>query len=206
MASVHRGPLLRRRDRPGARRQRAADHRLSWSIFRLADAGIVARAGRSASSAVLGDIAARGRAADRAPGRRGAPAGRRSRAAPPARRADPAARAAGRAAAGRRTQRRSASAPRWWLWSALFWFAVDYGSEYAAPLLPYRPAGQARRERLRGADGRQGRSATARRAWPRINGLANRLARAADYPHRDHGASSSRAGRSTPSPCRAASW
>jgi Zn-dependent protease with chaperone function len=64
----------------------------------------------------------------------------------------------------------------------LFWFAVDYGSEYAAPLLPYSvqaKLGESVYEELTAdkdeCHGRQGLAA--------INGLANRLARAADYPH-----------------------
>jgi Zn-dependent protease with chaperone function len=65
---------------------------------------------------------------------------------------------------------------------ALFWFAVDYGSEYAAPLLPYRlqaKLGESVYDELTSdkteCHGRQGLAA--------INGLANRLAKAADYSH-----------------------
>lgn len=65
---------------------------------------------------------------------------------------------------------------------AVFWLVVDYGSEYAAPLLPYAlqaKLGQSVYEELTAdkdeCHGRQGLAA--------INGLANRLARAADYPH-----------------------
>ncbi|MBV8410053.1 MAG: M48 family metallopeptidase [Alphaproteobacteria bacterium] len=65
---------------------------------------------------------------------------------------------------------------------ALFWFAVDYGSEFAAPLLPYSlqaKLGATVFDELTAdkdeCHGRQGLEA--------INGLANRLAKAADYPH-----------------------
>jgi Zn-dependent protease with chaperone function len=65
---------------------------------------------------------------------------------------------------------------------ALFWFAVDYGSEYLAPLLPYRlqaKLGETVYDELTAdkteCHGRQGLAA--------INGLANRLAKAADYRH-----------------------
>jgi beta-barrel assembly-enhancing protease len=64
----------------------------------------------------------------------------------------------------------------------LLWFVVDYGSEYAAPLLPYSlqaKLGESVFEELTAdkdeCHGRQGLAA--------INDLANRLARAADYPH-----------------------
>ena len=74
------------------------------------------------------------------------------------------------------------SAPRWCGLVGLFWFVVDYGSEYAAPLLPYSlqaKLGESVFEELTAdkdeCHGRQGLAA--------INDLANRLARAADYPH-----------------------
>jgi Zn-dependent protease with chaperone function len=67
--------------------------------------------------------------------------------------------------------------------AALFWFAVDYGSEYAAPLLPYSlqvELGETVYDELTAdkdeCHGRQGLAA--------INNLANRLAEAADYPHK----------------------
>jgi Zn-dependent protease with chaperone function len=64
----------------------------------------------------------------------------------------------------------------------LFWVAVDYGAEYAAPLLPYSvqaTLGESVFDEL-SADkdlchGEAGLKA--------LNGLANHLARAADYPH-----------------------
>lgn len=65
---------------------------------------------------------------------------------------------------------------------AVFWFAVDYGSEYAAPLLPHSLQAQlgesvydeitADKEECHGKAG-----------LAAINGLANRLAQAADYKH-----------------------
>lgn len=64
----------------------------------------------------------------------------------------------------------------------LFWFAVDYGSEYAAPLLPHSlqaKLGETVYDELvadkEECHGKAGLAA--------INDLANRLARAADYPH-----------------------
>jgi Zn-dependent protease with chaperone function len=65
---------------------------------------------------------------------------------------------------------------------ALFWFAVDYGTEFVAPLLPYSlqaKLGDSVFDELTAdkdeCHGRQGLAA--------INGLANRLAEAADYGH-----------------------
>ena len=64
----------------------------------------------------------------------------------------------------------------------LFWLVVDYGSEYAAPLLPYSlqaKLGESVFEELTAdKDECHGKAGLAA-----INGLANRLARAADYPH-----------------------
>ena len=64
----------------------------------------------------------------------------------------------------------------------LFWLAVDVGSGYVAPYVPYelqRRLGESVAEDLAGdqplCQGRAGLAA--------INGLASRLARAADYPH-----------------------
>ncbi|HMK01087.1 MAG TPA: M48 family metalloprotease, partial [Reyranella sp.] len=64
----------------------------------------------------------------------------------------------------------------------LFWLVVDYGSEYAAPLLPYSlqaKLGESVFDELTAdkdeCHGKAGLTA--------INDLANRLARAADYPH-----------------------
>jgi Zn-dependent protease with chaperone function len=65
---------------------------------------------------------------------------------------------------------------------ALFWVAIDYGSEFVAPLLPYSlqaKLGESVFDELTSdkheCHGRQGLAA--------INDLANRLAKAADYPH-----------------------
>ena len=65
---------------------------------------------------------------------------------------------------------------------ALFWGAVDYGSEYAVPLVPHHlqaKLGESVRDELIGEKvlcrGERGLAA--------INGLANRLARAAGYDH-----------------------
>lgn len=64
----------------------------------------------------------------------------------------------------------------------VFWFAVDYGSEFAAPLLPYSlqvKLGESVYDELTAdkeeCHGKAGLAA--------INGLANRLAQAADYKH-----------------------
>ena len=68
--------------------------------------------------------------------------------------------AAGAACRDPRPRRSGASppsAPRSAVLVGLFWLAVDYGTEYAAPLAALQPAGQAGRERVRRADGRQGR-------------------------------------------------
>jgi Zn-dependent protease with chaperone function len=66
---------------------------------------------------------------------------------------------------------------------AVFWLAVDYGSEYAAPLLPYglqAKLGESVYEELTAdKDECHGKAGLAA-----INGLANRLARAADFPHK----------------------
>jgi Zn-dependent protease with chaperone function len=63
-----------------------------------------------------------------------------------------------------------------------FWFAVDYGSEYAAPLLPYglqAKLGESVYEELTAdKDECHGEAGLAA-----LSGLANRLARAADFPH-----------------------
>ena len=65
---------------------------------------------------------------------------------------------------------------------SLFWLGVDYGSEYAAPLLPHglqAKLGESVFEELTtDKDECHGKAGLAA-----INGLANRLARAADYPH-----------------------
>ena len=64
----------------------------------------------------------------------------------------------------------------------LFWFAVDYGSEYAAPLLPYSlqaKLGESVYEELT-ADKDECHSEAGLAA---LSGLANRLARVADYQH-----------------------
>ena len=65
---------------------------------------------------------------------------------------------------------------------AMLWLAIDYGSEFAAPLLPHHlqaQLGESVYDELTAdkteCHGRQGLAA--------INGLANRLAEAADYPH-----------------------
>jgi hypothetical protein len=65
---------------------------------------------------------------------------------------------------------------------AVFWLAVDVGSGYVAPLVPYdlqRRLGESVASDVIGqqplCQGRAGLAA--------INGLANRLAKAADYPH-----------------------
>ncbi|MFO1161540.1 MAG: M48 family metallopeptidase [Reyranellaceae bacterium] len=64
----------------------------------------------------------------------------------------------------------------------VFWFAVDYGSEYAAPLLPYSlqaKLGESVYEEITAdKDECHGKAGLAA-----INGLANRLAKAADYEH-----------------------
>ena len=66
---------------------------------------------------------------------------------------------------------------------AVFWFAVDYGSEFVAPLMPHSvqvELGETVYDELTGdkdeCHGRQGLAA--------LNNLANRLAAAADYPHK----------------------
>jgi Zn-dependent protease with chaperone function len=63
-----------------------------------------------------------------------------------------------------------------------FWFAVDYGSEFAAPLLPYSlqvKLGESVYDELTAdKDECHGKAGLAA-----INGLANRLAQAADYEH-----------------------
>ena len=64
----------------------------------------------------------------------------------------------------------------------LFWLAVDYGTEYAAPLLPYGlqvKLGESVFDELT-ADKEQCHGEAGLKA---LNGLANRLAKAADYPH-----------------------
>ncbi len=64
----------------------------------------------------------------------------------------------------------------------LFWLTVDYGSEYAAPLLPYSlqvSLGESVFDELT-ADKDQCQGEAGLKA---LNGLANRLAKAADYPH-----------------------
>jgi beta-barrel assembly-enhancing protease len=65
---------------------------------------------------------------------------------------------------------------------SLFWFGIDYGSEYAAPLLPHTlqaKLGESVYEELTAdKDECHGKAGLAA-----INGLANRLAGAADYPH-----------------------
>ncbi len=84
---------------------------------------------------------------------------------------------------------RSAALPRIALFGAtlaaalgLFWIAIDVGSGYVAPYVPYdlqRRLGESVAEDLTGdqplCQGRAGLAA--------INGLATRLAKAADYPH-----------------------
>ncbi|MBY0317393.1 MAG: M48 family metallopeptidase [Reyranella sp.] len=64
----------------------------------------------------------------------------------------------------------------------LFWLAVDYGTEYVAPLLPYslqaRLGESVFDELTADKDECQGRA-----GLKALNDLANRLARAADYPH-----------------------
>ena len=158
------------------------DQPASCVIFRPADAGIVARwpVGELRRA---GRHAARGGAAGRAPGRRGAAGDRGSRAAPPARLARAAARAARPAAAGRRPRIAAFGATLAAL-VGLFWLAVDYGSEYAAPLLPYSLQAKLGESVFDELTGRQGRSATGSAGLAAINDLANRLAKAADYPHR----------------------
>ncbi len=64
----------------------------------------------------------------------------------------------------------------------LFWLAVDYGTEYVAPLLPYSlqaKLGESVYDEL-AADKDECHGKAGMRA---LNDLANRLARAADYPH-----------------------
>ena len=64
----------------------------------------------------------------------------------------------------------------------LFWLAVDYGTEYAAPLLPYSlqvKLGESVFEELT-ADKDECHGKAGVKA---LNDLANRLAKAADYPH-----------------------
>ncbi len=64
----------------------------------------------------------------------------------------------------------------------LFWLTVDYGSEYAAPLLPYSlqvSLGESVFDELT-ADKDQCQGEMGLKA---LNGLANRLAKAADYRH-----------------------
>ena len=64
----------------------------------------------------------------------------------------------------------------------LFWLAVDYGTEYAAPLLPYSlqaKLGESVFEELT-ADKDECHGKAGLKA---LNDLANRLAKAADYPH-----------------------
>ncbi len=64
----------------------------------------------------------------------------------------------------------------------LFWVAVDYGTEYVAPLLPYSlqaKLGESVYDELT-ADKDECHGKAGMRA---LNDLANRLARAADYPH-----------------------
>lgn len=84
---------------------------------------------------------------------------------------------------------RSAAAPRIALFGAtlaaalgLFWLAIDVGSEWVAPFVPYdlqRRLGESVAGDLTGSQplctGRDGLAA--------INGLANRLAKAGNYPH-----------------------
>ncbi|CAN5675443.1 M48 family metallopeptidase [soil metagenome] len=64
----------------------------------------------------------------------------------------------------------------------LFWLAIDYGSEYAAPLLPYNvqvSLGESVFDELT-ADKEQCQGEAGLKA---LNGLANRLAKAAGFPH-----------------------
>ena len=64
----------------------------------------------------------------------------------------------------------------------LFWFAVDYGTAYVAPLLPYTlqaKLGESVYDELT-ADKDECHGKAGMRA---LNDFANRLARAADYPH-----------------------
>ena len=64
----------------------------------------------------------------------------------------------------------------------LFWLAVDYGTEYAAPLLPYSlqvKLGESVFDELT-ADKDECHGKAGLKA---LNDLANRLAKAADYPH-----------------------
>jgi Zn-dependent protease with chaperone function len=66
--------------------------------------------------------------------------------------------------------------------AGLFWIAVDYGTEYAAPLLPYSlqvKLGESVFDELT-ADKDQCHGKAGLQA---LNDLANRLAKAADYPH-----------------------
>ena len=65
---------------------------------------------------------------------------------------------------------------------AAFWGVVDYGSEYAAPLVPYRLQAKLGREvRNEIVTGRT--LCTGAEGLAAINGLANRLARAGDLGH-----------------------
>ena len=147
-------------------------------IFRLADAGIVAR-WPVGELAVLGDTG-RSRSAGGAQ-RLEAPAGRRSRIAAPARGLVPqlAPLVAPRGSVGRRVAAFGATLVGL---VGLFWLVVDYGSEYAAPLLPYSlqaKLGESVFDELTAdKDECHGKAGLAA-----INDLANRLARAADYPH-----------------------
>jgi hypothetical protein len=66
--------------------------------------------------------------------------------------------------------------------AGLFWFAVDYGTEYAAPLLPHAlqaKLGESVYDELT-ADKEECHGKPGLRL---LNDLANRLAQAADYPH-----------------------
>jgi beta-barrel assembly-enhancing protease len=65
---------------------------------------------------------------------------------------------------------------------AAFWGVVDYGSEYAAPLVPYRLQAKLGRE-VRNEIVRGRTLCTGADGLAAINGLANRLARAGDLGH-----------------------
>ena len=117
----------------------------------------------------------------------------------------PAARSA-RPPAGRRSAAGSRrSAPRWSALVGLFWLAVDYGTEYAAPWLPYSLQAKlgetvfeelvADKDECHGTRGLDGDQRARQRTRP-----GGRL------PSTRSPCTSSKAGRSTPSPCRAASW
>ncbi len=79
----------------------------------------------------------------------------------------------------------------------LFWVGIDYGSEYAAGMVPYplqaRLGNSVMNQLIAGHQ-----ICTNPAGLAAINGLADRLAKAADYGHPVKG-------RSMPSPCRAGS-